>query len=268
LRLLRAVRFAARFAFSVERETAHAIRVNAPKLRGISPERVADELRRMLTAPTRPAAWAMLWEYALVDVIFRLLPSGEGAEFDPGRSLFPRVSPGGPVSFGLALAAGVLDYRVQGGGSDPLTFVNRKSVQIAGRAMREALKISNEELEAMVGILEPLESLLGPAEPGVAAKKRFLARPTAGETRELMRAMAALDLHRERVGRLEAEFATLSTGEVAPAPLVTGDDLVSEGFRPGPAFKRILEAVYDAQLEGRVGTRGEAMELAKGMREP
>jgi hypothetical protein len=96
---------------------------------------------------------------------------------------------------------------------------------------------------------------------------RFLARGAAAESRELMRAIASLDVHAERVRRLEAEFDELAEGEVAPAPLITGDDLVGEGFKPGPAFKRILDSVYDAQLEGRVRTREEAIGMARRMRE-
>jgi poly(A) polymerase len=268
LRLLRAVRFAARFAMAVEEETARAIRVNAPRLRGISPERIADELRMMLAPATRAVAWPMLWSYALIDVIFRFLPSSEGVEFDARRSLFLRVAPGRAISFGLALAAGVLDYRMQGDhAADPIAFVTRKEIHAAARAMREALRISNEELDEMVGALEPLEHLLGPAEPALAIKKRFLARPTAGASRELIRAIASLGLHGERAGRLEAEFDELAKGEVAPAPLITGDDLLAMGMKPGPAFRRVLEAVYDAQLEGRVGTREEALAMARGMSE-
>jgi poly(A) polymerase len=220
----------------------------------------------MLTTTTRGAAWEMLWGFALVDVIFRLLPSREGVEFERKKSLFLRLSPDKGVSFGLALAAGVLDYRMQGDGVDPLPFVGRKEIQRAGRAMREALKISNEELEEMVGILEPIEGLLGPAAPGVAGKKRFLARPTAGGTRELLRAVAELGVHVERVSKLEGEVEELLKGEVAPVPLITGDDLVAEGFKPGPVFKRILDAVYDAQLEGRVGTREEALRMSKNVK--
>jgi poly(A) polymerase len=117
-------------------------------------------------------------------------------------------------------------------------------------------------LEEMVGVLSPLPVLLGEDEPGVAGKKRFLARPTAGLTVELLEGVARLGFYRERVGKLRAEFAELLKAEVAPAPLITGDDLEGAGLRPGPVFKRVLDAVYDAQLEGRIVDRGGAMALA------
>jgi poly(A) polymerase len=132
--------------------------------------------------------------------------------------------------------------------------------------MREGLRLSNDELGAMVGILEPVAMLLGEIEPGVAGMKRFLARPTAGETRELLRGLAEWGFFVERVAWLEGRFEELSKGEVAPTPLVTGDDLVAAGMKPGPAFKRILEAVYDAQLEGRVGTKEEGMGMAEELK--
>ena len=196
LRLLRAVRFAARFGLRIEDQTGKAIRINAPRLKGISPERIADELRGMMTAATRGDCWKMLWEYALIDVIFRFLPAAEGAEFDGSRSLFFKLAPGRAISFGLALAAGVLDYRLQGGSQDLVELMSKRELQKTAKAMREALRISNEELDEMVGVLSPLAALLGEPEPGMAAKKRFLARPTAALTRELLEGIAALGLYR------------------------------------------------------------------------
>jgi poly(A) polymerase len=266
LRLLRAVRFAARFGLTVEDGTAAAIRANAPKLKGISPERVADELRVMLTpAQTRERAWRMLWEYGLAPVVFRFLPAAAGAgevALEEGRSLFRRVARGEPISFALTLAAGVLDWRMAGG-FELTAAVTRAEVQRAGRAMREALKISNEELDEMVGVLEPLAALLGDGELSVAARKRFMARATAAQTRALLRAVAELGMSAERVAWLEREFAALEGTEVAPPPVLTGDDLVAARYAPGPAFKRILEAVYDAQLEGRVTDTAAALGMAR-----
>jgi poly(A) polymerase len=260
LRLLRAVRLSARLGFMVEGETERAIVEHATKLKGISPERIAEELRMMLTPASRGRAWAMLWGYGLLDVVFRFLPGAAGARrgFEAGRSLFIRVGAGERISVSLALAAGVLEYRMAGG-AGVMELVTRQEIQKCERAMREGLRLSNDELGAMVGILEPVTMLLGETEPGVAGMKRFLARPTAEDTRALLAGLAELGMFVERVAWLEEQFEELSKGEVAPTPLVTGDDLVAAGMKPGPAFKRILEAVYDAQLEGRVVTKEEGL---------
>src|SRR5204863_2430653 len=116
LRLLRAVRFAARFGFEVDPATADAIRANAPLIKAISPERIAEELRLALCAPTRSVAWPMLWEFLLVGEIFRFLPeraSGTPTKLGAMHSIFLATAPGGAVSFGLALAAATLCYRWQ-----------------------------------------------------------------------------------------------------------------------------------------------------------
>src|SRR5688572_24859254 len=113
LRLLRAVRFAARFGFEIEPATDAAIRRHAGHLVRISPERVAEELRAMLTPPTRGAAWRMFWDQGLVQQIMRFLPAAPQPRFQPGRSIFLALHRGEPVSFGLALAAGTLCYQWQ-----------------------------------------------------------------------------------------------------------------------------------------------------------
>jgi len=144
-----------------------------------------------------------------------------------------------------------------------MVLVERKEVRAGERGLREGLKLSNEELAVVVGIWEPVAELLAGEEPRVARMKRFLARGTAGETWELLRGLAALGMYAERVAWLEGRCGELSKEDVAPTPLVTGDDLVAAGFAPGPKFKKVLEGVYDAQLEGRVGTKVEAMALAR-----
>ena len=69
--------------------------------------------------------------------------------------------------------------------------------------------------------------------------------------------------HRERVEWLQKQLDEFLEADFAPPPLVTGDDLTAAGFRPGPVFKRVLDAVYDAQLEDRVTTKEDALALAK-----
>jgi poly(A) polymerase len=94
-------------------------------------------------------------------------------------------------------------------------------------------------------------------------QKRFLAMETASLSLELMRAIARAGIHQERIAILESQLQPLLATEVAPPPLLTGDDLTAMGYQPGPAFKRILTAVYDQQLEGTISTKEEAMAAAK-----
>jgi poly(A) polymerase len=132
--------------------------------------------------------------------------------------------------------------------------------------MRQALKISNDEMDEMVGTLKGLAALFTPDGKTVARLKRFLAAPTSRQTRTLLDAIESLPGYDWReIAALRVELARLEKTDVAPAPLVTGDDLTSAGFSPGPTFKRVLDGVYDAQLEDRVRTKAEAMELAARM---
>ena len=102
--------------------------------------------------------------------------------------------------------------------------------------------------------------LSGPIRP--AKYKRFAARPTAGDSRSLLQAISAIGQHRERIADVLATLAGLDGTVVAPEPLITGDDLKELGLKPGPIFRRILEGVYDAQLEDEVKDRPAAMALA------
>jgi tRNA nucleotidyltransferase/poly(A) polymerase len=262
LRLLRAVRFASRLGFDIETATAEAIRSSAPRIKGISPERIAEELRLMLTAPTRNVAWTLLWQLGLAAEIFRFLPQIP-VQMDEARSIFLNLAIGESISLGLCLAAATLCMRIQGElPADALPLLTKAEVSRSVRAMRQALRISNEESDEMAEILASLEPLLQSHLPALAGKKRFLARPTSRFSRLLLDAMAQVGLHKTRVEQLRPELAELGNGDVAPLPFVTGDDLTAAGFQPGPAYKRILDAIYDAQLEGRISSKEEAMKLA------
>jgi len=79
----------------------------------------------------------------------------------------------------------------------------------------------------------------------------------------LLRSLHATRLVSDRIVGLEPELRELSTTDFAPPPLLTGDDLTAEGLKPGPIFRRILERVYDAQLEGSITTREQAFRMAR-----
>ena len=269
LRLLRAVRFAARFDLQIEPRTDAAIRRSAPHLVRISPERIAEELRVMLTPPTRGRAWTMLRDYQLDDVVFRFLtvpwPPPHPEIAGHRRDLFfDRVQVGTPIPFGLALAAATLDHlalRLPHLGEWRRLW-DEVTVRQMVKAVRQALRVSNDEADTMEGTLYGLEFLLRGEGHTIAALKRFLARPTAGMTRALLGALPAEFVTEVDHDALEHRLQELEQSEVAPVPLVNGDDLTAAGLRPGPLFKRVLDQVYDAQLEDRVTTRDEALSMA------
>lgn len=262
LRLLRAIRFAARFDLEIEDGTWSAIGSHMERLARISPERIADELRAMLTPPTRTRAWGMLMDRGFEGVLFRFLKlpwpvePQVFSEFDP---LFEAVAPGRAVPFGLALAAATLNHLMYG--TPPAVGLASRLepplVQEMVQALRRALRLSNDESEQMQGTLEGVRVLLSDRPPQVAALKRFLARPTSGLSRELLGALG----HHE----FEPQLRELEKTEYAPPPLITGDDLTAAGLAPGRVFKKVLNEVYDAQLEGRVTSKEEALALALGI---
>lgn len=264
LRMLRAVRFAARFGFTVDPATADAIRANAGKLTKISAERIADELRRMLTPPTRELAYRLLWDLSLVDAIFAPLGS-RAAPLHGDRSLFVHLSSAESASFGAALLAALIDYRWQASGMKHDLLGNlapsdaKKVIDFA----RRHLKLSNDELEEMADIAKWTHAVLVTPTPGVALVRRFLARPYAGAARAMLAALRKIGLATDRIDALQRTIEHYQSVDNAPPPLVTGDDLVALGYAPGPAFKRALDQVYDAQLESRVVDQASAIALAK-----
>ena len=264
LRMLRAVRFAARFGLTIDQATADAIIVDAPLLKRISPERIGEELRLMLTPPTRTLAWRLLWDLRLVEIIFRFLPMPREAEFPFARNLFEAIAPGEPIPPGLALAAACLSIELnsKAASADIRDLLQHHQVLRMVHAMRKALKISNEESDQMQDTLEAIAPLLSDAAPSIAAKKRFMAKPTAPQSRHLLGAMKQAGLYTQQIAALETELAALQDQDCSPAPLISGDDLKAAALLPGPQFRLILDAVYDAQLEGTVSTREQAMNLA------
>ena len=83
----------------------------------------------------------------------------------------------------------------------------------------------------------------------------------------LLEALLKSDSSLTRIVWLREQFEVLEKTDVAPPPLITGDDLVAAGLSPGPVFKRVLDAVYDAQLEGKLSGKRQAMEMAMRLRE-
>ena len=239
LRMLRAVRFAANFSFSIETETADAIREHASQLSGISKERIGGELRRMLTHQNRGVA---VWElqYLGLDVPILGEQSILTAPTRVGR--LPASS-----DFPTALAAWIIDRHSSEG-----------DVQTIANLWRTQLLLSNHEFSALQEILTLHTALATWETLGVAKKKRLASAPRFPSTLAILQAE-----DRPMFVFVKQAIAKLFKTGLAPDPLLNGDDLIAIGVPPTSALGTILDAVYDAQLEGGICSKEDAISLAK-----
>ncbi|MHC4949041.1 MAG: CCA tRNA nucleotidyltransferase [Planctomycetota bacterium] len=241
LRMLRAVRFAARFDLAIDPETADAIRAGAAELTGVSRERVGHEMRKMLDHRNRAvAAWEL--QYLGLDAPVLGEPHQTVAPLRVGR--LPDSA-----SFTVALAAWLLD-RHDGVAPDEADAIARR--------WADGLVLSNEQRRAVREALAVSLALAGPwPSLGVARQKRLAAGP---HFRDALMLLQAAD--RARFVDVRRQVETLEQSGLTPPPLITGEDLIGAGLDPGPSFKQILDAVYDAQLEGWLEDRDGAVDLA------
>ena len=245
LRMLRAVRLAARLGFAIEPRTAQAIERLAPHLAAISPERIWQELEEILTAPTRSVGWSLLVQLGLCDH----LVSGLRVDRRPDSPVHCRLAalPHEPIDSALALATLLCD-----GTPDSAEDTCR------------GLRLSNRLTQAVVWLVRSLPTVRDHAGLELADLKMLMAEPTWPFLLELFRVdrlTAAADLAPFESLRRRAE--ALDPTEVAPPPLLSGDDLAAMGLSPGPRFGVILKTVYREQLNERITSKNQASELAR-----
>ena len=262
LRLLRAVRFASRFGLSVEPRTWNALRDHAHRIGDITPERVGDELRRMLAVPTRGEAWRLLWEGGLISHVFRGMA---GMEFELNRHrpiTRELASLPGEIEPTLAIAGTLLELAGHAGAPPSAALDPQAARQLVGVA-RDALRLSNAETNHLANTLD-LAPLLLDEVPSIALLRRFLATPASGDAIVLMRAIRHDSELRPRIDEVLEQLREPrdGAGESAPEPWVRGDDLIAAGVKPGPRFKPALDAAYDAQLDGSARDREDALRIA------
>jgi poly(A) polymerase len=266
LRLLRAVRFAARLDFSIEPRTLAAIREHAPLCIDTSAERVRDELLKMLTEGHAKRAFELLDETGLLEhVLPEMIPMKgceQPPEYHPEGDVFVHtlllLDQLGECSPALALAALLHDV-----GKPPTqTFEDRIRFNLhekVGARMAEKickrLRLPNDVSERAVWLVENHMRLAATPEMRESKRKRFVREPGYDELLALGR-MDCLASHGDtsHINWIEEYRANLRPDEIRPAPLITGNDLIAMGYPPGPRFKEILTAVEDLQLEGRLET--------------
>lgn len=240
LRTLRAVRFAARFALTVDPETEQAICDAAADLTPVSRERIGGEFRRMFSHPSRTRAVEFLERWGLDT------PSlGEVNSMGPA----PRTAGLPPdAKFATVLAAWRLDRDSRG-------------VVGSTHRWRDRLNLSGQEWSDLGDTLRAIDALRGSWDGlSKAQRKRLVAGRAFAASLDVLRGEDA-----PRAGEISAAAQGLAQepGGVAPVPFVNGADLIALGFRPGPKFKSILDQVYDAQLEGQLQSKEGALRLVQ-----
>jgi poly(A) polymerase len=277
LRMLRAVRFAARFEYSIEPAAFAAMQKLAEQINVVSHERVRDELTRMLTEGHARRAFILLDESGLLKPVLPEISAMKGVdqppEFHPEGDVFVHtllLLDFLPSPCPMTLAWGALLHDV----GKPATFrvapdrIRFDSHVEVGVKMAEAicrrLRFSNDETEQILALVDNHMRFGHVGRMKESTLKRFLRMPYFDEHLALHRA-DCLASH----GNLSTyEFIEQKRGEIPaekmrPSPLVTGDDLIAAGHIPGPRFREILSAVEDAQLEGQLPSRDAALEFVR-----
>eukprot|EP00752_Nemacystus_decipiens_P013966 g12402.t1 len=237
LRMLRAVRFAARLGFEIEPKTSAAIRAHARYLGQISRERIGQELLSMLQGPDPTLSLDLLQQHKLDAPTLNEDPNGQRLEVSRRLPKQAEVA--------TRLAAWLLDRH----GEQP------EFGRIIKR-WRGALSLSNEHRDELNRLLQLLPTLKGWADLTVSARKRLASYDRWEQSLLLFEAIGGdAQAIRDQTERLIHDGIGLS-----PAPLLMGDDLIDAGLQPGPQFKTLLDRAYDLQLEGALTTRDQAMD--------
>jgi len=275
LRMLRAIRFAARLGFEIEPGTFDAIRRLRERMRLISAERIRDEIARILTQGGARRGFELLDASGLLAQILPEVAAMKGVEqppeFHPEGDVWTHtlMMLEGLRSPSLTLALGVLLHDV----GKPSTFRAADRIRFdqhaetgAGMAVRilGRLRFSSQEIRQVEALVANHLRFKDVRKMRESTLKRFLRKERFQEHLELHRldCMMSHGLlgNYEFVKRKTEE---LPREELKPRPLITGHELIAAGYQPGPAFARMLAAIEDAQLEGQIRTPDEAMSLLR-----
>ena len=275
LRMLRAVRFAAALEFEIDPLTLTEIKRAAPAITEVSPERIRDELVKMLTGPDPKLALELLKKTRLLKEILPEIEALQGVEqppeFHPEGDVWTHTLMllGHLHNAPMTLALGCLLHDV----GKPKTFQNLDRIRFnehekVGAEMTEQilrrLKFSNDEIERVTELVRQHMAFKDVQNMRTSTLKRFLRMPHFEEHLELHR----IDCLSSN-GRLEnhefctQQLKTLSAEVLRPEPLVNGRDLMTLGVAPGPLLGKLLKEIEDKQLEGVLNTKEDALNFAR-----
>jgi poly(A) polymerase len=280
LRLLRAIRFAARLGFEIDPATFEAMVRHHALILKVSAERVHDEIERILTEGGARRGLELLDASGM---LADLLPEvaamkgvGQPPEFHPEGDVWTHtlLLLEGLVRATPTLAWGALLHDV----GKPATFRVAERIRFDGHVeegvklahgILNRLRFSRDDMEQVEALIANHMRFKDAHRMKQSTLKRFLRMPDFGEHLELHRLdCLASNGNLENYELVKRKLEELPEEQLKPAPLVTGADLIAEGYKPGPRFAEMLAAVEDAQLEGRVGSREQAMKMVKDVFPP
>src|ERR1051325_2785197 len=273
LRMLRAVRFAARFGYILERGTMEAIQKLAPQIHQVSAERVRDELTKMLTEGRARLAFFMLYASRLLREVLPEIAAMKGVEqppeFHPEGDVFIHtllLLDNLPHPCTPTLAWGALLHDVGKPATfrkapDRIRFDNHVDVGVKiAEGICQRLRFSNEDTEQIIALVDNHMRFMDAMRMNESTLKKFMRMPKFEEHLELHRLdCLASNGQLGSYDFVKQKLESMPPGVMRPAPLVTGDQLIAAGYNPGPQFKAILAAIEDAQLENRLTNHEEAM---------
>jgi tRNA nucleotidyltransferase/poly(A) polymerase len=275
LRMLRAVRFAARFGFQIVPGTLTAIQKLHTEIRRVSPERIRDELVRILTEGGARRGFELLDTSGLLSDILPEVAAMKGVpqppEFHPEGDVWTHtlIMLDGLRSPTPALALGVLLHDV----GKPGTFRVADRIRFDGhvelgeriaREMLNRLRFSNADIDQVIALIANHMRFSHVHQMRESTLKRMLRLPGFEEHLELHRLdCASSHGHLDNYEFAKSRFEQSAPEELRPPRLVTGDDLIAAGYAPGPDFSRMLEVAEDAQLEARIQTKNQGLELVR-----
>ena len=276
LRLLRAVRFAARFGFQIDSATASAMRRLAPKIHAVSRERERDELTKMLTEGHARRAFELLDETGLLAEVLPEVARMKGVEQPPQfhpegdvwqhtLGLLAQLEAGCPLTLAWAALLHDVGKPATFRRADRIRFDGHVDVGVAIAAeICRRFRFSNDESRQILSLVQNHMRFIDAPRMKASTLKRFLRLNDFREHLALHRMDSlASSGNLDHWQFMRERFESMPAEAIRPAPLLTGRELIAAGYPPGPAFKPMLRAAEDAQLEGLVSTPAEALALLR-----
>ena len=275
LRLLRAIRFAARLDFQIAPATFEAIKRNHASIAKVSCERIRDELTRILTEGGARYGFELLDSTGLLKVLLPEIAAMKGIEQPP------QYHPEGDVWTHTMLLLEQLDHpssTLAWGAllhdvGKPPTFRVAERIRFDGHvdegvrlahAILNRLRFSRDEMEQIEALVANHMRFKDVSKMKESTLKRFLRLPQFEDHLELHRLdVSSSNRNLESYDLVRRKLEEYTEERLKPEPLLSGVDLIAAGYEPGPLFSQILAAVEDAQLEGELHTSGEAMQFVR-----